>query len=223
VPNIHESYIRDSSIALKPAQYALFNEARNQPPCAILRCDSSPPTVRAVYEFFKDFAGPIATLVAASVATFITIAFARAQARIAQSQRDIALDKLKFDLLQRRYEIYQAAKELLEYMPFVHDIEKSDSNKIRTLYVKMDEARFYFPPSICSLLDNIRRYCEEFFVHLAKRDRLNIDDREAWSAMAELLAADQATLRQIYAKLPETFETALKFEQLTTSSSTSYQ
>jgi hypothetical protein len=190
--------------------------------CYSFAPNSSPKKgVPAVYELLKDFAGPIVTLIAAGVAAFITAAFARTQVRIAQSQRDIALDRLKFDLLQRRYEIYQATKELLEYLPLIHDIQKSDTNKVRSLYVKMDEARFYFSPSICSLLENIRHHSEAFFEHLAERDQLNVDDREAWSAMADRLAADQAVLRKMYAKLPETFETALKFEQLTNSPSTS--
>jgi len=172
----------------------------------------------SVYEFFKDFASPIATLIAATVAAFVTITFARTQAQIAQSQRDIALDKLKFDLLQRRYEIYQAAKELLEYVPFVQDVPKSDASKIRALYVRLDEARFYFPPAICAVLDDTHRRCETFFDHLAKREQISIDDSKAWSTMADLLAADQARLRDIYAHLPQIFEPALKFEQLTSSS-----
>jgi len=75
------------------------------------------------------------TLLAAGAAGFITYTFARIQARIAQSQRDIALDKLKFDLFERRYEIYQATKVLLEYMPFVTDLEKLDVTKVRALSV----------------------------------------------------------------------------------------
>jgi hypothetical protein len=74
----------------------------------------------------------------------ITFIISRGQRRIAQSQRDIALDQLKFNLLQRRYEIYQATKELLEYIPFVSDIGKSDSTKIRALSVKMDEIALLF-------------------------------------------------------------------------------
>ena len=64
-----------------------------------------------MYEILKDFAGPVVTLIAASVAGTITFVLARIQARIAKSQRDIALDKLKFDLFQKRYEIYEASKQ----------------------------------------------------------------------------------------------------------------
>jgi hypothetical protein len=69
-----------------------------------------------VYELIKDFTSPVVTLSAAIVAGLITITFARIQANIAESQRDIALDRLKFDLFQRRYDIYEAAKQLIEHM-----------------------------------------------------------------------------------------------------------
>jgi hypothetical protein len=75
----------------------------------------------STYAFLKDFAGPLATLTAAIAAAGITFYFNRSQNRIAQSQRDIAqsqrdiaLDKLKFDLLERRYDIYLAAKAFIQ-------------------------------------------------------------------------------------------------------------
>ncbi len=156
------------------------------------------------------------TLVAAGAAGFITYTFARIQARIAQSQRDIALDKLKFDLFEKRYEIYQATKALLEYMPFVTDLEKLDATKVRALSVTIDEARFYFTPEICTFLHDTRARCETFFEHLRQRDLMNIDDSQKWGEMAETLAKDQQVLRITYASLPQIFEKTLAFKQLTT-------
>lgn len=66
------------------------------------------------YQVFKDFAGHVAIIIGAGVAACITFVISEGQKRIAQSQCDIALDQLKFNLLQKRYEIYQATKELLE-------------------------------------------------------------------------------------------------------------
>ncbi len=165
----------------------------------------------------RDFAGPLATLVAAIAAIVVTALFNNSQLRIAESQRDIARDKLKFDLFKNRYEIYEAAKALIEYISFIHDLEKSDATKIRNLYVKLDEARFYYPPDICKYLNDLHDRCELFFSHLAERDRVNIDDREEWSRLADVLSADQSALRAIYASLPMTFESSLAFKQLTTS------
>jgi hypothetical protein len=132
-----------------------------------------------MYQFAKDFASPIVTLMTAVIALVITYMFGRIQADIAASQRDIALDRLKFDLFRNRYEIYEAAKALLEYMPFIHDSVKQDVSKIRSLYVKMDEARFYFPPDICAVLKEIHDSCERLLHHFTERDTtVDIDDRE---------------------------------------------
>jgi hypothetical protein len=168
----------------------------------------------ATYGFFKDFASPIVTFFAATVAGVITFTFARIQARIATSQRDIALDKLKNDLFQRRYDIYAATKELLELIPMIHSIRDSQPGKIRSLYVKMDEARFYFPPDIIKLLDGIHKACEDFLIHLGERENTS-DESEKWRELGELLAYDQQVLRSFYSYLPGCFETTLAFSQLT--------
>lgn len=168
------------------------------------------------YQVFKDFAGPFAAIVGATVAGGITYFISKGQRLIAQSQRDIALDQLKFNLLQKRYEIYQATKELLEYVALISDIESSDSNKIRLLAIRIDESRFYFPQNICDFLHDVRARCEVFLTRLGRRDLINIDNQEQWSDMAEALAKDQAALRLIYASLPEVFEKSLAFKQLTT-------
>jgi hypothetical protein len=170
----------------------------------------------STYQALKDFAGPVSVITAAAVAAIITYRIGTAQKLIAQSQRDIALDHLKFNLLQKRYDIYQATKDLLEYLPFIPDIQHSDSTKIRNLSVKIDEARFYFSIQTCDFLHDVRAQCETFLTRLGQRDLINIDDSEQWSAMAEALAKDQAALRMIYASLPQVFEKSLAFKQLTT-------
>jgi hypothetical protein len=169
----------------------------------------------STYIFFRDFASPIAVIIGSSVAGTITYIFSKAQKQIAGSQRDIAFDRLKFDLFKNRYEIYEAAKELIEHVSLVSDIQKSAPTKIRALYIKLDEARFYFPPDICTFLNDLHSRCELFFSHLALRDQINMDDAEQWSKSADLLASDQAALREIYGSLPSTFAKSLAFKQLT--------
>jgi hypothetical protein len=164
-----------------------------------------------MYQLLKDFAGPAATLIASITAIVVTALFSKSQLRIADSQRNIALDKLKHDLFQKRYEIYEAAKALLEYVPFITDVRRSDAARIRSWYVKIDEARFYFPTEICVVLSDIKDRCELFFLHLAMRGS-NIDDDKEWSRLADILAADQSMLRAIYHSLPETFASALAFK-----------
>jgi hypothetical protein len=175
------------------------------------------------YQVLRDFSSPVAAILGALVAGFITYVISQGQKRIAQSQRDvaqsqrdIAFDQLKFNLLQRRYEIYQATKELLEYIPFISDAKSQDTNKIRALAVRIDESRFYFPPDICDFLHDVRARCNVFLNRLARRELIHIDDQRQWSQMADALAKDQAALRMIYASLPEVFAKSLAFKQLTT-------
>ena len=61
-----------------------------------------------MYQFFKDFAGPIATVTAALAALSVTAYFAWHQKRIAQQQADLARDKLRHDLYNRRFEIFSS-------------------------------------------------------------------------------------------------------------------
>jgi hypothetical protein len=56
----------------------------------------------AVLSELKGFAGPAATVFTASVAAYIALRLGKGQAVIAQSQADIARDKLKFDLFEMR-------------------------------------------------------------------------------------------------------------------------
>lgn len=168
-----------------------------------------------MYDLIKDFASPVVTLITAFIAAGITIAFAFTQANIARSQRDIALDKLKFDLFEKRYAIYAATKQLLEHVVLIHDLDKSEPTKIRSLYIALDESRFYFPPEICRLLSDIQSVCERFFTHLGERGHISIDDAEKWGAMAKTLADAQSEIRAFYATLPQRFETSLAFKQLT--------
>jgi hypothetical protein len=82
-----------------------------------------------MYGFFKDFAGAIATTFAAIVAAGITYYFNRAQTRLAKTQADVAIENLKLNLFERRYEIYSSAKQLVEYLALQHEFDKVDHAK----------------------------------------------------------------------------------------------
>jgi hypothetical protein len=165
------------------------------------------------YDALKDFAGPVATIFAALVATAITAIFALAQFRIAKAQKDIALDKLKFDLLERRNRIYEAAKGLIEYTALHMDTDHVDSMKIKVFYVTIDEARFYFDLEVRDFLKSLTDRAEAYYTALYARDHIPIDDPK-WSATGVLLAGHLAELRKMYSELPGKFERALRFSRL---------
>ncbi|MEA2871316.1 MAG: hypothetical protein QOH67_1292, partial [Hyphomicrobiales bacterium] len=92
-----------------------------------------------------------------------------------------------------------------------------DAAKIRSLYVTLDEARFYFPTDICNILGDLHSRSELFLAHLgmARIRNIDVDEDEERTRNAETLASDQSMLRAIYASLPVDFAPALAFKQLT--------
>src|SRR5581483_1201259 len=95
----------------------------------------------------KDFAGPVATIVAATAATFVTWKISNAQRDIAQSQRDIAFDRLKFDLFQRRYELSDTVRHLYESLGKWTDPADDPNFNMMRLRIRT-EPRYFFPPDV---------------------------------------------------------------------------
>jgi hypothetical protein len=171
-----------------------------------------------MYDFLKDFASPLTTLLASIVAGAITFVFARTQVRIAQAQKDIALDKLKFDLFQLRYGVYLATKELIQYILFVGAERFTDNSKIDALAVKLDEARFYFPPDICAILHGIADDCHEYLFQMHQDQMAGIDcDENFQQHVIRMRSELESRLNAHFINLPKTFQSSLQFSQLTKS------
>lgn len=109
-------------------------------------------------------------MIAATVAVAVTYRFGKIQAgiaesqaktaeaakEIARSQRDIAFDKLKHDLFDKRYEIYSTARAPIEHVSGnkfdgVHD------RRLGEMRLKLDEAKFFFPPRETAIFMTIER------------------------------------------------------------------
>jgi len=58
----------------------------------------------AMYDLFKDFAGPFAVVAAAIVAAWVTITFSSKQTKIAQTQADIASGEAENRPLRQAHE-----------------------------------------------------------------------------------------------------------------------
>jgi hypothetical protein len=160
----------------------------------------------------RAFVGPVATVIASIVAAV----FATAQWCVAKAQKDIAYDKLKLELFEKRYAIYEAAKELIEYILQGKGGRVEDVAFMRKHYITLDEARFFFDPEIQTLLTNVHEECEGYLVTVAERDMLNPEvDPKAWREMGEKVANQRAKLREMAESLPKYFENALAFKQAT--------
>lgn len=109
----------------------------------------------AHYDVLKDFAGPVVTFFAAVVAGLITLRFGQVQARIAtyqaniakqqadtaKQQADLAKVRLKHDLFDRRFAVYEAARGLLEEVTTVGD---ASNQALYDFAVALERATFLF-------------------------------------------------------------------------------
>lgn len=73
-----------------------------------------------IYQFARDFAGPITTFVGALAAIFVTwrlgkgqLQIAREQSTVAQQQERLAAVRLQHDLFDRRFALFEAARLFL--------------------------------------------------------------------------------------------------------------
>jgi len=107
------------------------------------------------YEFFKDFAGPIATVTAAGVAVFVTLKLGRRQAAAAERQSEIARNKLMADIFDRRFSAYEAAMKTSEVALFEDSDQRlSNPDFHKSAYAAL-QAEFLFPPEIFPYVKSI--------------------------------------------------------------------
>jgi type II secretory pathway pseudopilin PulG len=101
-----------------------------------------------MYQILRDFAGPVATIIASITAAFITWRFASWQARIAQQQAETAkqqantaFDQLRYNLFEKRFAIYNTARELVALVVNKSNVQGSE---VVPLHAKLNEAEFFF-------------------------------------------------------------------------------
>jgi len=178
-------------------------------------------------DILKAFAGPVATIIASSAAVWVTVRFgtiqaaiageqtkiAEAQKEIAKSQRDIAYDKLKFDLFDKRYEIYRTAKNIIERIVQTGVERRIDDPELLTMRIKLAEAQFFFPSKGVSLFENIDKLAENHEVARSfwERSKENDELRVKWG---DEMAAAVEKLIAIYRLFPGAVKDELGFSLL---------
>ena len=178
-------------------------------------------------KFFEKFSGPLATVAASVAAAGVTIGFgmvqagiarsqaktADAQKQISQTQLDIAYDKLKHDLFEKRYEIYSAAKALIERILATSPVNDADP-EIKRLRLKVDEARFFFPPDTRAFCERIEATVYKILVSSRAASGYSEDRPERMELRSQQSEAE-IVLAKIYEELVKRFERDLGFAQLT--------
>ena len=119
-----------------------------------------------VWNFFSTFAGPIATIIASGAALVVTWRFgtmqadlARTQANTAKSkcelriQKNIAAARLNFDLYEKRYAVFDAARRLLIKVVQHDNVESTEVIKFN---IETADAVFLFNKDIDEYLESLR-------------------------------------------------------------------
>jgi hypothetical protein len=106
-----------------------------------------------MYEFFKDFAGPLATIIASGTAAWVTWHFGSWQAQIARQQADLAEERVKLDKFDRRFAVFDATRELIR---IVMQQSHANEEQIFDYRMKTRDAIFLFDD------DQLSTYLKEF-------------------------------------------------------------
>jgi hypothetical protein len=112
------------------------------------------------YEFFKDFAAPIATAGAALAAAFVAYRLgssqaesARIQAQVAQRNWQTANERVVLDLFERRIAVYEGIRHVVAK---VMTSGQPGNTELFEYVEAIDRAPFYFGREVTDYLERIR-------------------------------------------------------------------
>jgi hypothetical protein len=163
---------------------------------------------------YLPLANALAIIIASATAATVAWRLGRLQATLAKRQTDIAREKLKLDLFDRRYAKFLEAKDLLKYMANLGDWNAVDQTRIITWYISLEEAKFFFDHDVQAFLTDLTDHVEVFLMHLAARKNIGDGETELWKTTAEQLAKESTYFRTSYGELIKVFKKALSFEHL---------
>ena len=189
------------------------------------------------YDALHDLAGPVATVIAAGVAVFVTWRLGRRQVTIAgqrvqiaaqqartaelqaeaaRQQADTALDRLRYDLFEKRYAIYDAAKRLIVTLMNKIPDQSIEAFDVIPIFLILDEARFFFPKDICLLVEGLVIDCQRILELHGRRQSFKEGSQE-WLPLGDRIVDELTKLDKIRLGMPERFKDVMAFAQLTRS------
>lgn len=150
------------------------------------------------HEVVRDLATPIVTIIVGLVAVFVQIHFNRKQTVVAE-------DKLKFDLFEKRYGIYLAAGEMIQFVTSSKEVP-GEENKFLELYAKLEQAQFFFD-------DRTRDFIGEILI--ASRRLLDLLNAEKTDEVLRDTRKANLDLHRLYMDFPFRMAPSMRFHQLT--------
>lgn len=165
----------------------------------------------SAYEFFKDFAGPIATVTAASVAAAVTTIFAIKQARFAEQQAKIAQNKLKIDTFEIRYSAYRATIEVAEAALHDKQFDDKDLARYQDQCNKALESEFLFSKDKYEIIKIVIGKSRSLRFQSMRMRRVEEEGKRLQEGN-EKIDKTEKDLREIYDSLPSIFSNELSLE-----------
>ena len=146
----------------------------------------------AVYDFFKDFAAPIGTVIAASAAAFVAyrlgnsqialgnsqVAVAQTQAAIADRNWQTANERVVLDLFERRLAIYEGIRAV------IGSVATSGGTKDNALFrygEATDRVEYFFGDEVQTYLETVRIHMIDLDLANTMLDNPTVADRGDWA------------------------------------------
>lgn len=151
-----------------------------------------------LYSILKDFAGPVATIIAASAAAY----FAWQQSRTAVIQADTGIDQLRYNLFEKRRGKYDQLRAAM-WMAINPDVPHLGHE----FYASFDGIEFLFSQATCKWLDgDVMLDC--IAVVSARQQGETVGNSEAYVELKRKVITHIQSM-------PERFREELSFRQLT--------
>lgn len=169
-----------------------------------------------VWCFLKNIPQPIATLVASAVAVGVTWRFQRIQAKIAQSQADTAKNKLRLELYERRYALYEAVIVLINVDTIVGSDVVDGVKIIENAKQIINQSRFLFNGDIIDFNKKIITLSNEI-LNMIVELKMNPEDSTKNYEHSQIRSKKDAKIAELHTyidKLEPTYAPYLSFETI---------
>lgn len=172
---------------------------------------SSPSLKREAWlsfmDFFREIIAPGSTIVLSLAILAIAWSSSAAYQRMEQN-------RLNFDAFDKRFEVYEAARVLIDRIKRHEDVE-ARMHDLRTLELKIEQARFLFDRPIQDFLREISIVCSCILTARDRRGGLKQgSDDEHWLLLGKELSTYDAKLTALNDQLAPAFEKAIAMPQL---------
>lgn len=155
-------------------------------------------------DFFKAFAAPLATVIAAAVAAIFAATFAVRQARAAEQQAKTARNKLKIDTFQLRYDVYYAALLLIETIIYKSSLDDNDIKIYTDCKAKCLQSRFLFDEAKSDYIEDIVSTAGKYrLVNTLLKN--STPTHPKYEERSKRLEENEQKLQQYAKKLPDVF------------------